>query len=219
MIINKLNSIENEIQLKVNEFGILDYKPNIIAVSKTFPIKDILPLINHGHTHFGENKIQEALDKWSDIKKNSKELQLHMIGKIQTNKVKYLVELFDYVHSLDNRKLAEKISKEQKKKGKYLKIFIQVNIGNESKKSGISIDEVKNFYNICTQDLKLNIIGLMCLPPNNVKPDFYFNKMKKLKEALPIKQLSMGMSGDYIDAIKYGSTFVRIGSKIFGERD
>tara|TARA_B110000967_G_C18809255_1_gene522700 strand:+ start:143 stop:802 length:660 start_codon:yes stop_codon:yes gene_type:complete len=218
MIISKLNSIENEIQLKINELGISNYKPKIIAVSKTFPMKEILPLINHGHIHFGENKVQEAFDKWSDIKIDLKEPKLHMIGKIQTNKAKYVVELFDYIHSLDNRKLAEKISNEQQKKNKNLKIFIQVNIGNESQKSGITIDRLDEFYNICTKDLNLNIVGLMCIPPNDGKPELHFDRMKKLKNTLSINELSMGMSEDYIDAIKYGSTFVRIGSKIFGER-
>lgn len=218
MIISKLNSIENEIQLKINELSISNYKPEIIAVSKTFPMKEILPLINHGHIHFGENKVQEAIDKWSDIRKDFKKPKLHMIGKIQTNKVKYVVELFDYIHSLDNIKLAEKISNEQKKKNKNLKIFIQVNIENETQKSGITIDKLDEFYNICIQDLNLNIIGLMCIPPNDGKPDLHFDTMQKLKNTLPINELSMGMSEDYIDAIKYGSTFVRIGSKIFGKR-
>jgi PLP dependent protein len=218
MIISKLNSIENEIQLKIDEFSISNYKPKIIAVSKTFPLKEIMPLINHGHIHFGENKVQEALDKWSAIKMDFKELKLHMIGKIQTNKVKHVVELFDYIHSLDNRKLAEKISNEQQKKSKNLKIFIQVNIGNEGQKSGITMDKLNEFYNICTQDLNLNIVGLMCIPPNDGKPELYFDKMQKLKNTLPINELSMGMSEDYLNAIKYGSTFVRIGSKIFGVR-
>ena len=218
MIISKLNSIENEIQLKIKELSISNYKPEIIAVSKTFPMKEILPLINHGHIHFGENKAQEALDKWSDIKVDFKDLKLHIIGKIQTNKVKYVVELFDYIHSLDNRKLAEKISNEQQKKNKNLKIFIQVNIENESQKSGITIDRLNEFYKICTQDLNLNIVGLMCIPPNDGKPELHFDRMQKLKSTLSINELSMGMSEDYIDAIKYGSTFVRIGSKIFGER-
>jgi len=218
MIISKLNSIENEIQLKINELSISNYKPEIIAVSKTFPMEEILPLINHGHIHFGENKVQEAIDKWSDIRKDFKKPKLHMIGKIQTNKVKYVVELFDYIHSLDNIKLAEKISNEQQKKNKNLKIFIQVNIENETQKSGITIDKLDEFYNICTHNLNLNIVGLMCIPPNDGKPELHFDIMQKLKNTLPINELSMGMSEDYIDAIKYGSTFVRIGSKIFGKR-
>ena len=218
MIIDKLTSIENEIQLKIKEQRISNYRPNIIAVSKTFPISNILPLINHGHIHFGENKVQEALEKWTDIKNDFKNLKLHMIGKLQTNKVKYAVNLFDYIHSLDNLKLAEKLSSEQLKKGKKLKIFIQLNIGNEEHKSGITPNKLNEFYKICINDLNLNIIGLMCLPPNNQDSNQYFLEMKKLKQTINIKELSMGMSQDYLCAIKYGATFLRIGSKIFGQR-
>jgi pyridoxal phosphate enzyme (YggS family) len=218
MIINKLTSIENEIQLKIKEQRISNYRPNIIAVSKTFPMSNILPLINHGHIHFGENKVQEALEKWMDIKNDFKNLKLHMIGKLQTNKVKYAVNLFDYIHSLDNLKLAEKLSSEQLKKGKKLQIFIQLNIGNEEHKSGIMPNKLNEFYKICISDLNLNIIGLMCLPPNNQDSNQYFLEMKKLKQTIKIKELSMGMSQDYLCAIKYGSTFLRIGSKIFGQR-
>ena len=218
MIIDKLTSIENEIQLKIKEQRISNYRPNIIAVSKTFPISNILPLINHGHIHFGENKVQEALEKWTDIKNDFKNLKLHMIGKLQTNKVKYVVNLFDYIHSLDNLKLAEKLSSEQLKKGKKLKIFIQLNIGNEEHKSGITPNKLNEFYKICINDLNLNIIGLMCLPPNNQDSNQYFLEMKKLKQRINIKELSMGMSQDYLCAIKYGATFLRIGSKIFGQR-
>ncbi len=218
MIINKLTSIENEIQLKIKEQRISNYRPNIIAVSKTFPMSNILPLINHGHIHFGENKVQEALEKWMDIKNDFKNLKLHMIGKLQTNKVKYAVNLFDYIHSLDNLKLAEKLSSEQLKKGKKLQIFIQLNIGNEVHKSGIMPNKLNEFYKICISDLNLNIIGLMCLPPNNQDSNQYFLEMKKLKQTIKIKELSMGMSQDYLCAIKYGSTFLRIGSKIFGQR-
>ena len=210
--VDKLDLIKKEILTNSNN------NVNISAVSKTFPINDIFPLINHGHIHFGENKIQEAIEKWTDIKKDFPQIKLHMIGKLQTNKVKYVIPFFDYIHSLDNLKLAEKISTEQSKKKRNLKIFIQVNIGDETQKSGITIDRIDEFYNTCTHDLKLNIVGLMCLPPNNIKPDLYFDKMQKLIENLPLQELSMGMSSDYIDAIKYGSTFVRIGSKIFGER-
>jgi len=218
MIINKLTSIEGEIKLKIKEYKIENLNPKVIAVSKTFPIKDILPLINHGHIHFGENKVQEAIEKWLDIKTDHKELKLHMIGKLQTNKVKYAVDLFDYVHSLDNLKLAEKISNEQLKKNKQLKIFIQLNIGNEKQKSGISPDRLEEFYKICVEELNLNIVGLMCLPPNNQNPDQYFSKMQKYKEKINIQELSMGMSENYIMAIKYGATYVRVGSKIFGKR-
>ena len=218
MIIDKLTSIENEIQLKIKEQRISNYSPNIIAVSKTFPISNILPLINHGHIHFGENKVQEALEKWTDIKNDFKNLKLHMIGKLQTNKVKYAVNLFDYIHSLDNLKLAEKLSNEQLKKGKKLKIFIQLNIGNEDHKTGITPNKLNEFYEICINDLNLNIIGLMCLPPNNQDSNQYFLEMNKLKQTINIKELSMGMSQDYLCAIKYGATFLRIGSKIFGQR-
>ena len=218
MIINKLTLIENEIQLKIDEFKNLNSVPQIIAVSKTFPINHILPLINHGHLHFGENKIQEALEKWSDIKIDHKELKLHMVGKLQTNKVKFAVQLFDYIHSLDNLKLAKKISTEQQKQKKNLGIFIQINIGNETQKSGILPEQVKNFYEICINDLKLNIIGLMCLPPQDNDKEFFFKRMQELKKLINVKELSMGMSSDYIEAIKHGATFVRIGSKIFGER-
>jgi len=210
--VDKLNLIKKEILTSSNS------NVNIIAVSKTFPINDIYPLINDGHIHFGENKIQEAIEKWSDIKKDFPHIKLHMIGKLQTNKVKYVIPFFDYIHSLDNLKLAEKISNEQSKKKKRPKIFIQVNIGDESQKSGITIERIEEFFKVCIQDLNLNIVGLMCLPPNNTKTDLYFDKMQKLINKLPLQELSMGMSSDYINAIKYGSTFVRIGSKIFGER-
>jgi len=216
MIINKLNLIENEIQLKID---VNKHYPKIIAVSKTHEMNNILPLIEYGHKNFGENKVQEALLKWKDVKLEYPDIKLHMIGKIQTNKVKYVVELFDYIHSLDSINLAKKISVEQKKKEKYLKIFIQVNIGNEPQKSGISTDKINEFYNSCVNDLKLNIVGLMCLPPNDDNSNLYFKKMQNLKKTIGLNELSMGMSGDYLEAIKYGSTFLRIGSKIFGDRN
>ena len=212
--INNLALINDQIKSK---FGLLK-NLKIIAVSKTFPISEINPLIENGHLHFGENKVQEAVDKWSDIKKLNKNLKLHMIGKLQTNKVKYVVPLFDYIHSLDNIKLAEKIASEQIKKNKYLKIFIQVNIGNESQKSGININDLKNFYEKCTRELNLNIIGLMCLPPQHGTVKNYFNKMVELKKTLNVEDLSMGMSEDYLEAIGCGATYIRIGSKIFGDR-
>ena len=218
MIISKLNSIDSEIQLKIKELNISNRKPEIIAVSKTFGIDEIMPLINHGHVNFGENKVQESIEKWSKIKVDFKNIKLHMLGKIQTNKTKHVVNLFDYIHSLDSTKLAEKISKEQERKKKRLKIFIQVNIANEIQKAGISIESLNDFYNYCVYELKLDIIGLMCLPPNEEEPDLYFKKMIELKDILGLKELSMGMSGDYLKAIIYGSTFVRIGSKIFGQR-
>ena len=216
MIVDKLNLIQNEIQLKITRFN---FHPKIIAVSKTHEMENILPLIRHGHKDFGENKVQEAVSKWTNIKLEYPNIKLHMIGKIQTNKVKYVVNLFDYVHSLDNINLARKLSLEQKKKEKNLKIFIQVNIGNEIQKSGISLDDLDEFYNLCTKDLSLNIVGLMCLPPNDNKAKFYFEKMKNLKETMCLDELSMGMSGDYLEAVKCGSTFLRIGSKIFGNRN
>ena len=189
-----------------------------MAVSKTFKIEDILPLIHHGHKHFGENKVQEAIEKWSILKKEFPDINLHMIGKLQTNKVKFVVPLFDYIHSLDNVKLAEKISAEQKKNNKRLKIFIQVNFENEKQKGGISPNELKNFYDICTSELNLNIIGLMCIPPNDNKTHEYFSLMKMLKNKINVGELSMGMSNDYLIAVEYEATFVRIGSKIFGNR-
>ena len=211
-IVSRLITIKKEIQSK-------NSTAEIIAIAKTFPIKDILPLINCGHNHFGENKVKEAIEKWTDIKKDFKNIKLHMVGKLQTNKVKFAVGLFDYIHSLDNIKLAKKISFEQKKLNKKIKIFIQVNIGDESQKSGLVSDKVNDFLSICTNELDLEIIGLMCLPPNNEDSSKYFKEMKKLLSNTQLSQLSMGMSNDYLEAIDYNSTFVRIGSKIFGERN
>ena len=182
-------------------------------------MSDIMPLIESGHIHYGENKVQEAVEKWSQIKKEFKNIKLHMIGKLQTNKVKYVVPLFDYLHSLDNLKLAQKISNEQKKLNKQLKIFIQVNLADEEQKSGIAPNELMNFYEECTVNLGLQIVGLMCLPPNNDNTEYYFSEMQKLKSIINVKELSMGMSGDYLSAIKYGTSYVRIGSKIFGSRN
>ena len=176
-----------------------------------------MPIIDHGHIHFGENKIQEAVEKWTDIKNNNNQIKLHMIGKLQTNKVKFAVKLFDYIHSVDNIKLATKISDEQKKLNKNIKIFIQINIGNESQKSGININEVETFYKSCNE-LNLDVVGTMCLPPDDDKSDNYFSKMQNINENLDLKEISMGMSNDYLNAIKFKSTFVRIGTKIFGER-
>ena len=210
-IIDNINLIKKDIRLK-NE------KVNIIAVSKTFSIENIKPLIDHGHIHFGENKVQEAMQKWSDIKKNSKNLKLHMIGKLQTNKVKYVIELFDYIHSVDNYKLAKKISEEEKKTRKKLKHFIQVNIGMEEQKNGIDIDNLNDFYHHCNQELNLNVIGLMCIPPQLAPVKDFFLKLNQLNKSLGLNEISMGMSSDYMTAIECGSTFVRIGSKIFGER-
>jgi len=192
--------------------------PSIIAVSKTFPIAEIIPLIKFGHFHFGENKVQEALEKWTDIKKEFKHIKLHMIGKLQTNKVKYVVPLFDYIHSLDSIKLAKKISLEQEKFDKKMKIFIQINLANEDQKGGIKPNELVKFYKICTAELNLDIIGLMCLPPNDKKSNYYFSEMNKLKSHIEVDGLSMGMSGDYLEAIKHETSFIRLGSKIFGSR-
>ena len=194
-------------------------KANIIAVSKTFPVNEILPLVEQEQVHFGENKVQEAVEKWTKIKQDFKDIKLHMIGKLQTNKVKFVVPLFDYIHSLDSIKLAQKIYQEQNKIKKSLKIFIQVNIGNEKQKSGISVEDLEEFYKKCTLDLNLNIVGLMCLPPKNSDSNEYFLKMKNLAMKLNIKELSMGMSNDYLDAANCGATFLRIGSKIFGNRN
>ena len=212
--INNLALINDQIKSK---FGLVK-NLKIIAVSKTFPMSEINPLIENGQIHFGENKVQEAIDKWSDIKKLNENLKLHMIGKLQTNKVKYVVPLFDYIHSLDNIKLAEKIASEQIKKNRNLKIFIQVNIGNEPQKSGINTSDLKKFYEKCTQELNLNIIGLMCLPPQYGSAKNYFNEMVELKKTLNVEDLSMGMSEDYLEAVACGATYIRIGSKIFGDR-
>ena len=211
--VKNLIYIENLIKSKVNH----DKLAQIIAVSKTFPIESILPLIEHGHLHYGENKVQEALDKWSDIKLKADSIKLHLIGKLQTNKVKFALKIFDYIHSLDNEKLATKISEEQVKQEKKPKIFIQVNIGNEDQKSGINKERLVDFYNFC-KDLNLDIIGTMCIPPNDDNTENYFSEMNKINQELKFNELSMGMSGDYLEAIKNNATYVRVGSKIFGYR-
>ncbi len=182
-------------------------------------MEEIMPLINHGHKNFGENKVQEAVQKWTPIKKDFKDINLHMIGKIQSNKAKFIIPLFDYIHSLDNLKLAIKISDEQKKYKNNIKIFIQVNIGNELHKLGISPSDIEEFKLKCINELNLNIIGLMCLPPKNKKAEIYFKEMNQLLKKTNLKELSMGMSNDYLDAIKENASFVRIGSKIFGNRN
>ena len=199
---------------------IIDNKSvKLVAVSKTFPINHILPVINEGHTDFGENKVQEAVEKWTSIKQDFPKIKLHLLGKLQTNKVKFVLPLFDYIHSLDSLKLASKISEQQLKKNFKPKIFIQVNIGDEIQKGGIDIDNLSTFYKKCVEDLKLDIIGLMSIPPFDKDPKPYFIKMRELSENLKLKDISMGMSNDYLEAIKQGSTFIRIGSKIFGARD
>ena len=217
--INNLDLIKKEIQSKISYLNYLNYNPEIIAICKTFPISDVLPLINYGHVHFGENKVQESIEKWTDIKNDFKNIKLHMVGKLQTNKVKHVLQLFDYIHSLDNIKLAEKISNEQQKIGKKIKIFIQVNIGNESQKSGILEENLSSFYGKCINDLGLQIEGLMCIPPNDNNSEIYFSKMKKLSDQINLPELSMGMSSDYLKACEYKTTFFRIGSKIFGGRN
>jgi len=208
---NKINEIVNQKQLKTS--------PTIIAVSKTFSLDYISPLINEGHIHFGENKIQEAENKWFHFKKNNPNLKLHMVGKLQSNKAKKAVQLFDYIHSLDNMKLAIKISKYEIELNKKIKLFIQVNVGKEDQKSGIDLDNLNNFYSYCTNKLSLNIIGLMCMPPLNSNSNEYFQLLKKTATKLNLKELSMGMSDDYEQAISYGSTFLRLGTVIFGKRD
>ena len=215
--IKNLLNIKSKVKQKVKDKN-LDQIPQIIAVSKTFKLNHINPLIEYGHIHFGENKVQEAMDKWFEIKKQNQKIKLHLVGKLQTNKVKFAFEIFDYIHSLDNEKLAKKISSLQVEKNKNLKLFIQVNIGNEEQKSGISERSIPDFYNYCI-DLKLNIIGLMCIPPINQDARLYFEKMKNLKKKLNIKDLSMGMSSDYLEATEYEASYIRIGSNIFGKRD
>ena len=192
---------------------------NIIAVSKTFSLAHIQPLVNYGHKHFGENKVQEAKSKWSEIKKSQEDLKLHMIGKLQSNKAKDAANIFDYIHSLDNQKLADVLAKSQLDLNKNLKYFIQVNVGNEIQKSGIPVKELDAFYTYCSKEAKLNILGLMIIPPIDQKSKKYFEVLKELSMSLELKDLSMGMSSDYLDAINCGATFVRIGKSIFGKRD
>ena len=212
-IIDSFRKIKSNIDL-LN----LNRPVNIIAVSKTFPLNHIQPLIDYGHNHFGENKVQEAISKWTLIKKEKKNINLHMIGKLQTNKAKDAVKIFDYIHSLDSQKLADILAKCQINQEKKLKYFIQVNIGNEFQISGIPINELDAFYNYCTNEINLDIIGLMVIPPNDKNTKKYFKNLYELNMSLELKETSMGMSADYIDAIMLGSTFVRIGSLIFGTR-
>ena len=212
--INNLISVKKELEIKSQNHNV-----EIIAVSKTFPISEILPLIEYGHQHFGENKVQEAINKWDELKNNNKNIKLHLIGKLQSNKAKHAVKIFDYIHSLDNIKLANKIAVEQKKINKSLKLFIQINIGNEDQKNGLMPDDLKIFYNQCVNEFNLNIIGLMCIPPQAGNMRDYFNKMLELKNSVGLKDLSMGMSNDYLEAANCGASFLRIGSKIFGERN
>ena len=214
--VKNLLDIENSIKAYLEEIN-LDNYPKIIAVSKTFNIDKILPLIEHGHINFGENKVQEAVEKWTEIKKANSKIKLHMIGKLQTNKVKFAVKLFDYIHAVDSEKLAKKIANEQNKINKKIKIFLQVNIGNENQKSGINKEDLNQLVSCC-KEIDLDLIGLMCIPPVNADPRPYFEEMNKLNRSLGFTELSMGMSSDFLLAAKYLSTYVRIGSRIFGER-
>ena len=209
-VLKNFNLIKQEIIEKKNV--------KLVAVTKTFPISHILPVINEGHSDFGENKVQEAIEKWTNIKQDFPKINLHLIGKLQTNKVKFVLPLFDYIHSLDNFKLANKIAEEQVKKNFKPKIFIQVNIGEEAQKGGIELSNLEIFYKKCVNEFKLNIIGLMCIPPFNKDSKPYFIKMRELSKKLNLKDISMGMSDDYLEAIEQESTFIRVGSKIFGAR-
>ena len=208
---NTLILIKKEIQ---------EINPNsqLIVVTKTFGMSKILPIIETGHNHFGENKVQEAVEKWEPIKAKNKNIKLHLIGKLQTNKVKYVIPLFDYIHSLDNQKLADVLGKHQLSLGRSLKYFIQVNIANEIQKSGIPVSELDGFYNYCVNEVNLQVVGLMIIPPNDNNSVKYFQSVNELNKSLGLKDLSMGMSADYLDAVKFGSNFVRIGSSIFGQR-
>ena len=207
----------NKIKANIDEIK-SKKKINIVAISKTFDLNHIKPLIDYGHDHFGENKVQEALTKWKEIKSLKPNIKLHMVGKLQSNKAKNAVDIFDYIHSLDNQKLADILSKSQKNKNKSLKYFIQVNIGSELQKSGISVNELDSFYTYCTQEIKLNIVGLMVIPPNDGQTTKYFKSTEEINISFALNELSMGMSADYLEAIKYSATFVRIGSSIFGSR-
>ena len=214
--VKNLLDIENNIKVYLDKLNI-NNNPRIVAVSKTFKIDKVLPLIEHGHIDYGENKVQEAIEKWTEIKKINSKVKLHMIGKLQTNKVKFAVQIFDYIHSVDSEKLAKKIVDEQNKINKKIKIFLQVNIGDESQKSGIKKNDLSKLVSFC-EEIGLDIIGLMCIPPADIDPDRYFEEMNKLNKNLNFKELSMGMSSDFLKAAKYHSTFLRIGSHIFGQR-
>ena len=215
--VQNLIEITDEIKLNLRDSNITNL-PKIIAVSKTFKIDKILPLIDYGHIDFGENKIQEAVDKWTEIKSKNTNIKLHMIGKLQTNKVKFAVKLFDYIHSVDSEKLAKKIADEQSKIDKKIKIFIQVNIGNEEQKSGINKNELEDLVSYCKK-INLNVIGLMCIPPADEDASIYFKEINLLNNSFDFTELSMGMSSDYIEASKNSASYLRIGSSIFGKRD
>ena len=212
-----LVEINEKIKSKINDLSLSEYNPKVIAVSKTFSEEDIIPLIEYGHCDFGENKVQEAQKKWQKLKKLNKNLKLHMLGKLQTNKVKNAVEIFDFIHSLDSLKLANKISNEIHKKSKKIKIFIQINLGGEKQKSGIEPSDLEEFYNSC-KTLKLDIIGTMCIPPDNQDPRHFFKDLMQLNKKINLPEISMGMTNDYLDALEYKSTYLRIGTGIFGNR-
>ena len=214
--VKNLLDIQNKIKIHLNKLNI-NNDPKIIAVSKTFKIEKILPLIDYGHVDFGENKVQEAAEKWTEIKKRNSKIKLHMIGKLQTNKVKFAVQIFDYVHSVDSKKLAKKIADEQHKINKKIKIFLQVNIGQETQKSGIDKNNLSELVSYC-KEIDLDLIGLMCIPPVSKNPEKYFKEMNELNKSLNFNNLSMGMSSDYLLAIKYLASHVRVGSSIFGNR-
>jgi pyridoxal phosphate enzyme (YggS family) len=214
--VKNLLDIEKNIKIHLNKLNI-NNNLKIVAVSKTFKIDRILPLIDYGHIDYGENKVQEAIEKWTEIKKKNSQIKLHMIGKLQTNKVKFAVQIFDYIHSVDSEKLAKKIADEAKKIDKKIKVFIQVNIGDEEQKSGINKNELKQLVTF-SKEIGLNVIGLMCIPPANKDTESYFEEMNKLNNGLGLKELSMGMSSDFLIAAKYLATYVRVGSSIFGHR-
>jgi pyridoxal phosphate enzyme (YggS family) len=214
--VKNLLDIENNINIYINKLNI-NNNPKIVAVSKTFKIDQILPLIEYGHVDYGENKVQEAIEKWTEVKKVNSKVKLHMIGKLQTNKVKFAVQIFDYIHSVDSKKLAKKIADEQNKINKKTKIFLQVNIGDENQKSGINKNEVRYLVSYC-KEIGLDLMGLMCIPPVNVDPEGYFKEMNELNKKLDLAELSMGMSSDYLKAAKHLATYVRVGSSIFGHR-
>ena len=214
--VKNLLDIDNNIKVYLNKLNI-NNNPKIVAVSKTFKMDKILPLIEYGHIDYGENKVQEAVEKWTEIKKINSKVRLHMIGKLQTNKVKFAVQIFDYIHSVDSEKLAKKIADEQNKINKKIKIFLQVNIGDENQKSGINKNDVIQLVSYC-KEIDLDLIGLMCIPPANIDPEVYFEEMNKLNKTLELSELSMGMSSDFLLAAKHLSTYVRVGSSIFGQR-
>jgi len=215
--VKKYNDIVNSIKLELEGQKKIIF-PKIIAVSKTFQLERIIPLIEYGHLDYGENKVQEALDKWSEIKKKNPKIKLHLIGGLQTNKVKFALRIFDYIHSVDSKKLAKKIADEQVKQNKKVKLFIQVNIGNEEQKSGVNKIDLVDLFNYC-KDLNLEVVGLMCIPPVDKDPNQYFKEMNLLNHSLGLKELSMGMSSDFLKASMHSATFLRIGSAIFGNRD